>query len=239
MKCVVHPESDAVAYCRNCGKPMCADCKRDVHGVLYCEHCLAALVSGAPAVHAHTPSPAVAALLGFIPGLGAVFNGEYVKAIIHIAVFAGIIAMLNNPISQGMQVFLGISLGCFYLYMPIEAYRTARTKQIAAHAVSYPAPGPVVAAGPPVAPGPVAAPFAGAPPPPVAAPAQAPRRRHYSPVTGAVILIVLGVLVLLSNLGLLEGEWFAHWWPAILVGIGIWLLWKRFREPVEKGKPRE
>jgi LiaI-LiaF-like transmembrane region/B-box zinc finger len=232
MKCVVHPESDAAAYCRNCGKPMCADCKRDVRGVLYCENCLAALVSGAPAAHVHTASPAVAAVLGFIPGLGAVFNGEYVKAIIHIAVFAGIIAMLNNPLSQGMQVFLGISLGCFYLYMPIEAYRTARTKQIAAHAVSYPASGPAVATGP------AAASFAGAPPAPVAAPAQTQPHRHYSPVTGAVILIVLGVLVLLSNLGLLEGEWFGHWWPAILVGIGIWLLWKRFRGPVEKGQPQ-
>ena len=41
MKCVVHPDADAVGYCRNCGKAMCAVCVRPVRDVLYCEDCLA------------------------------------------------------------------------------------------------------------------------------------------------------------------------------------------------------
>ena len=47
--------------------------------------------------------------------------------------------------------------------------------------------------------------------------------------TGAVILIVLGVLFLLSNLGLLPrlGPLFAQWWPLILIAVGVFLLVQR------------
>ena len=226
MNCAIHPEREATAYCRTCGKPMCAECTRSVHGVLYCEDCLGKMASGAPMLPTNTPSPLLAAVLGFIPGLGAIFNGEYVKGIIHIAIFAGIIAMLHNPLSAGMQTFFGISLGCFYFYMPIEAYRTARTRQMAARGMW----GPVkatAAAGPPAAAESLIA---------TGAPASGQRPGHFSPVTAAVILITLGILLLLANLGLLAGEWFGHWWPAILVGVGIWLLWKRFWEPAAKGR---
>ncbi|MNC90274.1 hypothetical protein D3C83_63520 [compost metagenome] len=46
---------------------------------------------------------------------------------------------------------------------------------------------------------------------------------------GAVILIVLGVLFLLSNLGWLPrlGPLFAQWWPLILVAVGVYLLVQR------------
>ncbi len=33
------------------------------------------------------PNPGVALALGFIPGLGAVYNGEYLKALIHVFIF--------------------------------------------------------------------------------------------------------------------------------------------------------
>src|SRR5271165_2127943 len=104
MKCAVHPEVDAAGYCRNCGKPMCPACVRPVRDVLYCEECLAQ-VMGIPAPQAADPlgaqrapdaqgtlpaapavarpgsaSPALAFLLGFVPGLGAIYNGEYNKA---------------------------------------------------------------------------------------------------------------------------------------------------------------
>jgi cell wall-active antibiotic response 4TMS protein YvqF len=46
---------------------------------------------------------------------------------------------------------------------------------------------------------------------------------------GAVILIVLGVLFLLSNLGWLPrlGPLFAQWWPLILIAVGVYLLVQR------------
>lgn len=46
---------------------------------------------------------------------------------------------------------------------------------------------------------------------------------------GALVLIVLGVLFLLSNLGLIPrlGPLFAQWWPLILIIVGVSLLVRR------------
>ena len=46
MNCANHPDIPSVAYCRTCGKPLCANCTRSVHGVIYCETCLAARLEG-------------------------------------------------------------------------------------------------------------------------------------------------------------------------------------------------
>ena len=46
--------------------------------------------------------------------------------------------------------------------------------------------------------------------------------------TGAIILILIGVLFLLVNLGVLPiaevRQLLAQWWPLILIAIGVWLL---------------
>ena len=114
MKCAVHPEVDATGFCRNCGKAMCPACVRPVRDLLYCEDCLGLMMGlppaqsagpgatpVAPAMVASTPmpvatnrvpNPAVAFILGFaVPGLGAIYNEEYNKAMIHVLIFGGII----------------------------------------------------------------------------------------------------------------------------------------------------
>jgi hypothetical protein len=132
MKCAVHTEVEATGFCRNCGKPLCPECTREVRGALYCESCLAGLVSAPAVAPGAKPdvNPGLAAFLGFIPGLGAVYNGEYIKALIHVLIFAGIIALLNSDLPSGYDAFFGIALGCFYFYMPVEAYRTAKARQL-------------------------------------------------------------------------------------------------------------
>jgi hypothetical protein len=47
--------------------------------------------------------------------------------------------------------------------------------------------------------------------------------------TVAVILIVVGVLFLLSNLGLIPqlGPLLRHWWPLILIAMGVAMLVQR------------
>jgi len=52
----------------------------------------------------------------------------------------------------------------------------------------------------------------------------APPPPQESSPTGAVILIVLGVFFLLGSSGWLRTE---HTWPLILIGIGVWLAYKR------------
>jgi hypothetical protein len=132
MKCAVHTEVEATGYCRNCGKALCAECARDVRGVLYCESCLADLVTkpavatGQPVVGG--PSPALAALLGFVPGLGAVYNGQYMKALVHVVIFASLIGFVTTDIGERTQPAGGLSIAGFVIYMAIEAHRTAKAK---------------------------------------------------------------------------------------------------------------
>ena len=41
MKCVNHPEKDAVSMCVSCGTGLCADCRQVVRGASYCADCAA------------------------------------------------------------------------------------------------------------------------------------------------------------------------------------------------------
>ncbi|MFI5104362.1 MAG: B-box zinc finger protein, partial [Terriglobales bacterium] len=82
MNCAVHSETPAVAFCRTCGKALCENCKRDVMGAIYCEPCIAARLQTPPPVQPvavpavpGAPNPGIAAFLGFIPGVGAMYNG--------------------------------------------------------------------------------------------------------------------------------------------------------------------
>jgi len=72
----------------------------------------------------------VAFILGFFPGLGAVYNGEYNKALIHIVVFAAIIVGLSSDINAGAATALGLLLAGFIFYMAFDAMRTAKAKQL-------------------------------------------------------------------------------------------------------------
>jgi TM2 domain-containing membrane protein YozV len=150
MKCAVHPDEEASGFCRNCGKAMCPACVRPVRDVLYCEECLARVV-GLPQVQppvtaegvsvplqgvvpppVTSPSPGsavLAFLLGLIPGLGAIYNGEYNKALLHIVIFAGIILGINLDLGEGAQAVLICGLVVFPFYMAIDAVRTLRAKQ--------------------------------------------------------------------------------------------------------------
>jgi hypothetical protein len=219
MNCTVHTDVAATGYCRNCGRALCAACAREVRGALYCEPCLAGLVGtplsmAAPAAPG-TPHPGAALALGFIPGLGAAYNGEYLKALIHVIIFAGLISAQTQDISAGYHAFLGIAIGCFYFYMPIEAYRTAKSREqerLAAAAVASAA-ATATPAGTAV----------DTAPPPGAGTAGTNRP------TGAIILICLGIFLLLANFGMLQWDWFAKAWPFALIVLGVWLLADRIR----------
>jgi hypothetical protein len=206
MKCAVHTETDATGYCRNCGKPLCPECTREVHGALYCENCLASMLSGAnptapgaqivPGAPLPPPGdsrPGTAAALGVIPGLGAVYNGEYIKALIHVVIFASLIAAMASDISDSLRAFVIVAFIAFCFYMPVDAYRVAKAR------------GSGEVAPPDLMQGPGRKPI------------------------GAIVLIGIGVLLLLANFGLLERDWFGKIWPVALIVLGAWLLKDRLR----------
>jgi len=155
MKCAVHSDVDAVGYCRNCGKAMCSTCVRPVRDVLYCEECLAGIVGipapppavAAPAAEsqyqmpasglpAASPSysrsnPVLAFLLGFLPGMGAFYNEQYGKGMIHLAIFLVLfISGVDGAMSGGAEAALWICVAGLWVYMPVDAYRTAKARQM-------------------------------------------------------------------------------------------------------------
>jgi len=129
MKCANHPDRDAAAYCGLCGRPLCADCKREIHGMVYCENCLANRVQTPYFTSPGGPSPGVGLALGFIPGVGAIYNGQIVKAMIQVLIFGSLIA-LSNRVGSPMDTIFGLGAAAFYFYMVIDSYQTAKAKQL-------------------------------------------------------------------------------------------------------------
>lgn len=243
MNCAVHPEVAATAYCRTCGKAMCDACKHTVQGVIYCEGCLAARVNQPATAMPYVASPdapsvGTATFLGFIPGVGAMYNGQFYKGLIHVAIFAGLIALESAGLPGGVDAFIGLSIGFWYIYMIVDANKTAKAKlyglpmpdpfgfermfggntgasATTASAGAVPPPGFVPV--PPVQGGYVQPSYP--PPPPV--------QENRAPV-GAIVLIGLGVLFLLHQMGWWHFHWLGRAWPLILIALGVWLFIRRF-----------
>jgi hypothetical protein len=70
-------------------------------------------------------NPWLAFVLGWVPGLGAVYNGEYIKALVHVAIFAGLITVNAHGADQPLW---GLLLAAFICYMPVEAFIVARDR---------------------------------------------------------------------------------------------------------------
>jgi TM2 domain-containing membrane protein YozV len=217
MNCANHPANAAVAYCRTCGKPLCASCTRDVKGVIYCENCLAERLAGVqpvvgqpvsgvvpvgtPVAPSTGPNPAVAGILaGFFPfGVGAVYTGQYAKGLAHLLIFVGLIIGMDQ--SGPIDTICAFAFAFFYVWQIIDAVRTAKAIQL-----GQPAPDPLglgqaFGAGEKVDASKVPA--------------------------GAVVLIGLGVIFLLRTMGVFEFS-VEGFWPVLLILLGLWLFAKRW-----------
>ncbi len=151
MNCANHPDRERTAFCQKCGKPLCQECTRTVGSAVFCEPCLAAKLAGAGAPptssgsYTYTtsdpnfsytatgpippppvqgePNPGLAALLGFIPGVGAMYNGQYAKGIVHLVVFAILVSLANE------NGIFGLFIAGWVFYQVIEAHHTARARR--------------------------------------------------------------------------------------------------------------
>ena len=225
MNCANHADASAVAYCRTCGKALCANCTRPVRGVIYCEDCLGAKMEGAPAAAPSAPpqtpyqqfmdqglglkvapgppsgpNPTVAGMLaGFFPvGVGAVYNGQYAKGLAHLVIAGLLIAGANAAGDSGSTLLgwtVGLSMAFFYVYQIMDSVRSARAIQ-----AGQPAPDPYG----------LGATFGGGS-----------KIETGKIPLGAIVLILLGVLFLLHTMGF--GFGFDRFWPLILIALGGWL----------------
>jgi Domain of unknown function (DUF5668)/B-box zinc finger len=69
------------------------------------------------------PNPGLAALLGFIPGVGAMYNGQYAKGVVHLIVFAILVSLANE------NGIFGLFIAGWVCYQIIEAHHTARARR--------------------------------------------------------------------------------------------------------------
>jgi TM2 domain-containing membrane protein YozV len=128
MDCVNHSGVAATAFCQNCGKALCAQCIRHgAGGQILCEPCWMAwqAVPNPFAVPppAAGPNPATAAVLGLIPGVGAMYNGQFFKGLIHVVIFAVLISITDHyPI-------FGLFIAAWIFYQSFEAFHTAKARR--------------------------------------------------------------------------------------------------------------
>ena len=145
MNCQNHPETPATAFCRSCGKPVCNECRRDSYGTVFCaEHAPAATTGPAMSPPAATPppppspyqmyphpdiSPGLALFLGVIPGVGAIYNGQYAKGLVHALVFGILMSFADSHALRGMHPIFVMMVMAWWAYMVFEAYHTARKRR--------------------------------------------------------------------------------------------------------------
>jgi DUF4097 and DUF4098 domain-containing protein YvlB len=73
----------------------------------------------------------------------------------------------------------------------------------------------------------------------MSSPVMAPRARRS--LAGPIVLIALGIIFLLGNMGLLTwprlGQWFAHWWPLLIILWGVVKLVEHYQAQREGVRP--
>ena len=133
MTSAYHLTNIAVVQCSRCGRPLCPACDHRIRGFPYCQDCIVAGVeslqhqparTAARTVVRRKSSPFVALLLSFIcPGLGAAYNGQTAKALVHFTIFASFFQMAT--VTDGTAFFILGVIGT-WLFAAVDAARTAQ-----------------------------------------------------------------------------------------------------------------
>jgi hypothetical protein len=202
---------------------MCQECQRPALGSLYCDaHAPAATLDPspvpatipvpyssdpytAPAAAPHSASappdesvhPVLALLLGLIPGVGAIYNGQYAKGLVHAVVFGLLVSTVANPHNGGMAALVGIMIGAWVFYMAFEAYHTARKRRYGVAVEEFSSLIDV----------------------------RSTQGGRFP--AGAVVLIALGVILLLDTTGIIAMDEMERYWPVGLIVFGVYLLFVR------------
>jgi Domain of unknown function (DUF5668)/B-box zinc finger len=229
MNCANHADASAVAYCRTCGKALCANCTRPVRGVIYCEDCLGQRMEG---VRTESFPPATGFVAGAVPpppapGLvGTAIQSPHASASsgpnptvagILAGVFPfGVGAVYTGQYAKGLAhlVIFGLLVaGCnvsnsealpvicgFGIAFFIVYQIVDAVRTARALQAGLPAPDPYG----------LGATFG----------AGSKIEPNKAPI-GGIVLILLGVLFLLHTMGLELG--LDRFWPLILIGLGGWM----------------
>ena len=161
MQCANHPDTAAAAYCSNCGKALCSDCVSPEKSLVLCAQCgqerETRQASAAPPIpptgnpppakgfsvpplpailgYPYCP-PGVSLLLGFIPGVGSLCNGDYFKAFLQVLVFGSLVSLSSSSETGDLgPVFVIVTLAVYFC-MPFEAYHVAKKRTLALQGIT-------------------------------------------------------------------------------------------------------
>jgi hypothetical protein len=139
----------------------------------------------------------LAFLLGLIPGVGAIYNGQYVKGLVHVIILGILISIVSSgDAGGGLEPLFGMMIGVWVFYMAFEAYHTAKKRQI------------------------------GQPVDEFSSLVSLHGRPSQFPVAPA-ILIAVGLLFLLNNMDIIRFSQFIRYWPIALIALGVYMLYER------------
>ena len=237
MNCAKHPEVQATAFCRSCGKALCEACQTKSQGTVYCEEhrpveainpvhnpiyargpeyspytapvtpqsmppipmppARPMLGAGPLPRHAVSVSPGLAFLLGCIPGVGAIYNGQYAKGLMHVVIFGLLISLVSHGAGD-LEPLFGMGIGVWFFYMAFEAYHTAKRRML------------------------------GIPVDEFSSLVHFDASNGRMPV-GPMLLIILGTFFLLANFDLISMQQILRFWPLGLIGFGVYMLLARMK----------
>lgn len=154
-----------------------------------------------PYVNNPNVSPGLAFLLGLIPGVGAIYNGQYAKGLIHAVIFGVLISIQSSGAAGGLEPLFAIVGAIWFFYMAFEAYHTALKRQrgeaVDEFSSIFPMARPGAGRGFPV---------------------------------GPVLLIAFGVIFLLNTLEVVRLYEILRFWPVFLIALGGYMLYIRIND---------
>jgi TM2 domain-containing membrane protein YozV len=134
MKCAYHPTKIASVRCSSCERQLCPACDHRIKGYPYCQDCIVAgiemLRRSAPQLRgvkarAQGKSALIALILGLIPGLGAAYNGQNVKALVHFVATVGLWTIADTFHSP-LGIFIALSGSALYFFSLYDAFASAK-----------------------------------------------------------------------------------------------------------------
>ena len=146
-------------------------------------------------------SPALAAVLSMMPGLGQVYVGYYQRGFVHAVVIAGLVTILASGAVERLTPLFALFMAFFWLYNIIDAARRASLYNDA---------------------------LAGNPSIELPQDFKSPGFR--GSIVGGATLIVAGFILLLHTRFGISLDWVEQWWPVAPMIFGAYLLGRAIQE---------
>ena len=144
---------------------------------------------------ARSKSPALAALLSMMPGLGQVYVGYYQRGFVHAGVIASLVTILSSSQLDDLKPLFGLFMAFFWLYNIVDAARRASLYNDALAGNTA-----------------------------IELPQDFKSPGIRGSIFGGSSLIVIGLVLLLHTRFEMSLDWVDEWWPVAPMILGVYLV---------------